>query len=84
MSQEPSYSGRQERLRILYGLGDNVDNNLFALTIRAENVSSKDGDRNLTLIGQFYRAGMDTAAIEKAGLTSLKNDLAIIDAIGSR
>ena len=63
-------------------LRDKVDSDLLAL--RAENVSPKDGDRNLTLIGQFYRSGMDTAAIEKAGLAPLKEDLAMIDAIGSR
>ncbi|MDO9324077.1 MAG: M13 family metallopeptidase, partial [Methanoregula sp.] len=67
-----------------YELEDKVDNDLLALSLRAENVSSKDGDRNLTLIGQFYRSGMDTAAIEKAGLTPLKDDLAMIDAISSR
>ncbi len=65
-------------------LGDKVDSDLLALSLRAENVSSKDADRNLTLIGQFYRSGMDTAAIEKAGLAPLKEDLAMIDAIGSR
>ena len=65
-------------------LNDKVDSDLLALSLKAENVSSKDGDRNLTLIGQFYRSGMDTAAIEKAGLAPLKNDLAMIDAISSR
>ncbi|MDP3565003.1 MAG: M13 family metallopeptidase N-terminal domain-containing protein, partial [Methanoregula sp.] len=67
-----------------YELMDKVDNDLLALSLKADNVSSKDGDRNLTLIGQFYRSGMDTTAIEKAGITPLKDDLAMIDAISSR
>jgi len=67
-----------------YELMDKVDNDLLALSLKAENVSSKDGDRNLTLIGQFYRSGMDTTGIETAGLAPLKNDLAMIDAISSR
>jgi len=65
-------------------LGDKVDLDLLELSLRAENVSSKDGDRNLTLIGQFYRSGMDTTAIESAGIAPLNEDLAMIDAIGSR
>lgn len=65
-------------------LNDKVDSDLLALSLKAENVSSKNGDRNLTIIGQFYRSGMDTAAIESAGITPLNDDLAMIDAISSR
>jgi len=65
-------------------LGDKVDRDLLELSLRAQNVSSKDGDRNLALIGQFYRSGMDTDAIESAGIAPLKSDLAMIDAISSR
>ena len=65
-------------------LGDKVDSDLLALSLRAENVSGNDADRNITLIGQFYRSGMDTAAIDAAGIAPLKDDLAMIDAISSR
>jgi len=44
----------------------------------------KSADRNTTLIRQFYRAGMDTATIDAAGIAPLQDDLAMIDAIGSR
>jgi putative endopeptidase len=66
------------------GLEDKVDSDLLALSLKAENVSAKDADRNLTLIGQFFRSGMDTAAIDSAGIAPLNNDLAMIDAISSR
>lgn len=65
-------------------LRDKVDNDLLELSLRAENVSTGSENRNLSLIGQFYRAGMDTAAIESAGTLPLKDDLAMIDAISSR
>ena len=65
-------------------LRDKVDNDLLVLSLKAGNVSSKDGDRNLTLIGQFYRSGMDTSAIDSAGILPLQSDLAMIDAISSR
>jgi len=65
-------------------LGDKVDRDLLELSLRAGNVSGRDADRNLTLIGQFYRSGMDTAAIDSAGIAPLAGDLAMIDAINSR
>lgn len=65
-------------------LADKVDRDLLALCLNAENVSLTNGDRNLTLIGKFYRSGMDTAAIENAGIKPLSRDLAMIDAIDSR
>jgi putative endopeptidase len=65
-------------------LGDKVDRDLLELSLRAGNVSGRDADRNLALIGQFYRSGMDTAAIDSAGIAPLASDLAMIDAINSR
>jgi putative endopeptidase len=65
-------------------LSDKVDNDLLALSLKAENTTSGDPDRNLTLIGQFFRSGMDTAMIDREGIVSLRRDLEMIDAISSR
>jgi putative endopeptidase len=65
-------------------LGDNVDNDLHALLLNASNTTPGSADRNITLIGQFYRSGMDNATIDKEGLTGLSGDLTMIDAINSR
>jgi putative endopeptidase len=65
-------------------LGDRVDFDLLALYLKAENTTPGNADRNITLLGQFYRSGMDTGAIDRAGLSGLSGDLAMIDAIQSR
>ena len=65
-------------------LSDTVDNDLLALSLKAANTSAGDPDRNLTLIGQFFRSGMDTATIDQKGILPLRGDLAMIDAISSR
>jgi putative endopeptidase len=65
-------------------LGDKVDLDLLALYLKAENATAGNTDRNTTLLGQFFRSGMDTEAINKAGLTGLSEDLSMIDRIQSR
>ena len=65
-------------------LGDKVDDDLHALFEKAANASPSSADRNMTLIGQFYRSGMDTAAIDRDGITPLNTSIAMIDAISSR
>jgi putative endopeptidase len=65
-------------------LVDQSDEDLHALMSRAANTTPENPDRNITLIGQFYRSGMDTEAIDRQGLASLSADLAMIDAINSR
>lgn len=65
-------------------LGDKVDLDLLALYLKAENATPGIADRNTTLIGQFFRSGMDTEAINRAGLTGLSEDVSMIDAIQSR
>lgn len=65
-------------------LGDKVDLDLLALYLKAENATAGNADRNTTLIGQFYRSGMNTGAINRSGLTGLSEDLSMIDAIQSR
>lgn len=65
-------------------LQDTVNADLHALLMNASTASPGTADRNITLIGQFYRSGMDNATIEQDGLTSLSGDLGMIDAIRSR
>ncbi|AGB03068.1 M13 family metallopeptidase [Methanoregula formicica] len=65
-------------------LRDKADEDLHALMSRAANATVTTTDRNTALIGQFYRSGMDTQAIDAEGLETLSADLAAIDAIGSR
>jgi len=60
------------------------ENNLKALhellDEAANNKDAKEGSKEQK-IGDFYRSGMDTAAIEKAGITPLNGTFARIDAI---
>lgn len=65
-------------------LSDKTDEDLHALFLKASNVTGRDADRNLSLLGQFYRSGMDTGAINREGLSGLSDDLAMIDAITTR
>ena len=65
-------------------LSDKVDDDLHTLLEKAANASSGTTDRNISLIGQFYRSGMDTALIDRQGILPLSDDLAMIDAIKSR
>jgi len=48
-------------------LGDDVDNDLHALLLNASNTTPGNTDRNITLIGQFYRSGMDNTTIDREG-----------------
>jgi putative endopeptidase len=65
-------------------LGDTVDDNLHALFANAANAAPGSTDKNITLLGQFYRSGMDNATRDREGITPLAGDLAAIDAIRSR
>ncbi len=65
-------------------IDDTVEASLLALYQKAENTSTGNTDQNITLLGQFFRSGMDTEAIDREGLTGLSEDLAMIDAIQSR
>lgn len=65
-------------------LQDTVSSDLHALLLNASNLTPGNGDRNITLIGQFYRTGMDDTAIEGEGLAPLSGDLATINAIQTR
>jgi putative endopeptidase len=65
-------------------LGDKADSDLLLLMNKAVNASKGSADRNVTLIGQFFRSGMNTEAIDREGTAALSGDLAMIDAINSR
>jgi putative endopeptidase len=65
-------------------LSDKTDEDLNVLFLKAANATGKNADRNLTLLGQFYRSGMDTETINREGLSGLSDDLAMIDAIRTR
>jgi putative endopeptidase len=61
------------------------ERNLLLLKTLLEGAAAKPGDHgsNTQKIGDFYAAAMDQAAIEKAGIAPLKNDLAAIAALKS-
>jgi putative endopeptidase len=65
-------------------LRDKVDDDLHALLLNASNTSKGNADRNITLIGQFYRSGLDNGTIDREGLLPLSDVLTTIDAINSR
>nr|WP_282570203.1 M13 family metallopeptidase [Methanoculleus sp. 7T] len=63
---------------------DRVDDDLHALLEKAADAPPEGEDRNITLLGRFYRSGMDTETIDREGLGGLADLLAAIDAIDSR
>ena len=65
-------------------LRDKADDDLHALLLKAANTSPATTDRNITLIGQFYRSGMDNTTIDREGLLPLADDLTMIGSINSR
>jgi len=69
---------------VFTGMRDQVDDDLRVLFEDAAKVPPESANRNVTLLGQFYRSGMDTDAIDREGLDGLSDLLAMIDAIDSR
>ncbi len=63
---------------------DRVDDDLHTLLLKAAAAPPESADRDATLLGAFYRAGMDTETIDREGLDGLSDLLAAIDAIDSR
>ncbi len=74
----------KERYTTFTALKGAVDDDLHALLLEAANASPGNPDRNITLIGQFYRSGTDTGTIDREGLSGLSDLLTMIDAIDSR
>ncbi|MFB9864129.1 M13 family metallopeptidase [Rufibacter immobilis] len=65
-------------------LADNNNKTLRAVVDAAVAVNNAPKGSSTQLVGDFYAAGMDSAAIEKAGLTPLKPELDRINAIKDR
>lgn len=61
-------------------IGDTINNQIKQICEKSAEANAKEGS-NKQKIGDFYASGMDTLAINKAGLTPLKGELAKIDAI---
>ncbi|WP_342686147.1 M13 family metallopeptidase [Methanoculleus sp. UBA291] len=68
----------------LTGLQDRVNNDLHSLLLNASTAPTQGADRNTTLLGQFYRSGMDNETIDGEGLSGLSDLLTTIDSIDSR
>ena len=70
--------------RETWGIDEEIDQrNLGILRGILENAASQPGERDATTrqIGDFYAAAMDEAAVERAGLTPLRAELAGIAAL---
>ncbi|MBC3541446.1 M13 family metallopeptidase [Rufibacter sediminis] len=65
-------------------LADNNNKTLRAVVDAAVRQTNASKGSSTQLVGDFYAAGMDSAAIEKAGLTPLKPELDRINAIKDR
>jgi len=62
------------------------ENNILVKAILEEAAASKDAAKgsNLQKVGDFFATGMDTVAIEKAGINPLKADFDKIDALSTK
>jgi len=65
-------------------IGDRVNGDLHTLLEEAAKVSPESADRNTTLLGKFYRSGMDADTIDREGLDGISDLLTAIDAVDSR
>lgn len=65
-------------------LRDKVDDDLHVLFEKAANTPSGETNHNISLVGQFYRSGMDTEMIDREGILPLTDDLTMISAITTR
>ena len=61
-------------------IGDTIDNQIKQICEKSA-VSKSEIGSNKQKIGDFYASGMDSVAIDKAGLTPIKVELSKIDAI---
>lgn len=62
-------------------IGDTINSQIKSICIKsAEDKNAKKGS-NKQKIGDFYASGMDSVAIEKAGINPLKAEMARIDAV---
>ncbi|PKL62345.1 MAG: M13 family peptidase [Methanomicrobiales archaeon HGW-Methanomicrobiales-2] len=82
MAAHPIPADRQY-YAIFTEISDGVDDDLRALLEDAA-AAPESADRNITLLGDFYRSGMDSGTIDREGLAGLSDLLVTIDAIDSR
>jgi putative endopeptidase len=61
-------------------IGDTINNQIKQICEKSAKIDAEKGS-NKQKIGDFYTSGMDTLAIDKAGLSPLKGELAKIDAV---
>nr|WP_284738362.1 M13 family metallopeptidase [Methanoculleus sp. CWC-02] len=83
MAEHPIPADKQY-YAILTGMRDGVDGDIHELLEKAAAAPPESADRNIILLGEFYRSGMDTGTIQQEGLSGLSDLLATIDAIDSR
>ncbi|UOK41777.1 MULTISPECIES: M13 family metallopeptidase [Flavobacterium] len=62
-------------------IGDTINAQIKAICIKSSEDNEAAKGSNKQKIGDFYASGMDTLAIEKAGINPLKAEMARIDAI---
>lgn len=62
-------------------IGDTINAQIKAICIKSAEDENAAKGSNKQKIGDFYASGMDTLAIEKAGISPLKAEMAKIDAV---
>jgi putative endopeptidase len=62
-------------------IGDTINAQIKAICIKSAEDKEASKGSNKQKIGDFYASGMDTIAIEKAGITPLKTELSRIESI---
>lgn len=62
-------------------IGDTINSQIKSICIKSAEDKNAEKGSNKQKIGDFYASGMDSIAIEKAGISPLKAEMARIDAI---
>lgn len=62
-------------------IGDTINSQIKSICIKSAEDKEAEKGSNKQKIGDFYASGMDSIAIEKAGINPLKSEMARIDAI---
>lgn len=66
-----------------WGIGNLVDDEIYARKrqLNEDAIKNRDKDKVSQQIADFWKSGMDSAAIDKAGITPLQNDFNTVNAI---
>lgn len=62
-------------------IGDTINSQIKSICIKSAKDKNAEKGSNKQKIGDFYASGMDSIAIEKAGINPLKTEMARIDAV---